>query len=216
MTAVAAARGWESIGWDCDLADPVDVTDETSVEAALSQALRGGVPNAVVCAAGVLVTGNLATTSAEDWARVLGVNLMGVVNTLRSVSAAWTDAGLRGRAVIVSSMAGERGMASGVAYSASKAAVNALVLSTALDWAPAGHRINAVLPGSVDTPMLRRHIAANGGVEAERKLLAVQPLGRLAQPSEIAQVCAFLLAEESSYLTGSLVATDGALALGYG
>lgn len=215
MTAVALGRGWEPIAWDRDLPDAVDVADAHAVESAVARLVaERRVPELVLCGAGVLSAGTLGAVSQEEWARVLGINLMGVINTLRSVSATWT--GVQGRAVVVSSMAGERGMADGVAYCTSKAALNGLVRATALDWARAGHRINAVLPGSVDTPMLRQHIATHGGAAARAELQAKQPLGRFAEPREIAEVCAFLLSDESSYVTGALLATDGALALGYG
>jgi NAD(P)-dependent dehydrogenase (short-subunit alcohol dehydrogenase family) len=214
MVAVALARGWEPITWDRDLPEPVDVADAHAVDAALARVFSAhGVPELVVCAAGVLSTGTITSVDNAEWARVLGINLMGVVNTLRGVSAAWTGPG---RAVVVSSMAGERGMADGIAYCTSKAAINGLVRATALDWARAGHRINAVLPGSVDTPMLRRHIDAHGSATAREHLRAKQPLGRFAEPREVAEVCAFLLSDQSSYVTGALVAVDGALALGYG
>lgn len=213
MVAAARSRGWETVGWDLRGEPRVDVSSRREVEAALEEQAR--LPEAVVCAAGVLVLGDLAGTDDDGWQEVLRVNLMGVVNPLRALSRAWADEGTHGRAVVVSSMAGERGLAGAVAYSASKAALNGLVRSTALDWAPQGHRINAVLPGSVDTPMLRSFVDAADG-EVERKLVAVQPLGRFAEPAEIANVCAFLVSDESSYVTGALVATDGALALGYG
>ena len=215
MVAVALARGWEPIAWDRDLPEPVDVADADAVDAALARIIAArGVPELVMCGAGVLSTGTITAIGNEEWARVLGVNLMGVVNTLRSLSVAWT--GLQGRAVVVSSMAGERGMADGVAYCTSKAAINGLVRATALDWARAGHRINAVLPGSVDTPMLRRHIAAHADSATIEDLQAKQPLGRFAEPREVAEVCAYLLSDQSSYVTGALIAVDGALALGYG
>jgi NAD(P)-dependent dehydrogenase (short-subunit alcohol dehydrogenase family) len=206
------ARGFSSVGWDVSGQDPVDVSDEDQVRIALARIAP--VPEAVVCVAGVLSTGSLTDVDAAEWTRVLSVNVMGAVFVLRELARAWEAAGARGRAVVVSSMAGERGSANSVAYCASKAALNGMVKATALDWAPLGHRINAVLPGSVDTPMLDTFIGHD-----EHRLAALitrQPLGRLARPSEIADLCAFLVSDQSSYLTGALVPIDGALTLGYG
>jgi NAD(P)-dependent dehydrogenase (short-subunit alcohol dehydrogenase family) len=216
MVQVARERGWHPIAWDLTLAEPVDVASEEQVEQALDRACVDGTPELAVCAAGVLVLGNVTATSAAEWRRLLSVNVMGAVHTLAGLARRWERDGVHGRAVVVSSMAGERGMEGGAAYSASKAALNALVRSAALEWAPLGHRINAVLPGSVDTPLLRRFVDANGGEERERELVALQPMRRFAQPDEIARICAFLLSSESSYVTGALIAADGALALGYG
>jgi NAD(P)-dependent dehydrogenase (short-subunit alcohol dehydrogenase family) len=216
MVQVARERGWEAVAWDLTLAEPVDVASEEQVEQALDRACADGTPELVVCAAGVLVLGDFTTTPADEWRRVLSVNVMGTVHTLAGLARRWQRAGVQGRAVVVTSMAGERGMQGGAAYSASKAALNALVRSASLEWAPLGHRINAVLPGSVDTPLLRGFVEANGGAARERELVAMQPMRRFAEPSEIARICAFLLSPESSYVTGALIAADGALALGYG
>jgi 3-oxoacyl-[acyl-carrier protein] reductase len=216
MVRVARACGWDPIAWDLTLNKPVDVASEEQVEHALDRACADGTPELVVCAAGVLALGDVTTTPSDEWRRVFSVNVMGSVHTLAGLARRWERDAVHGRAVVVSSMAGERGMQGGAAYSASKAALNALVRSAAMEWAPLGHRINAVLPGSVDTPLLRRFVDANGGEERERELVALQPMRRFAEPEEIARICAFLLSPESSYVTGALVAADGALALGYG
>jgi NAD(P)-dependent dehydrogenase (short-subunit alcohol dehydrogenase family) len=216
VTEVATARGWTPIAFDLTGQQPVDVGDERAVEQALERAWKDGLVDAVVCAAGILRDGRVEETEMEDWERVFRTNVFGVVHVLRGLGRRWTATGTHGRAVVLSSMAGERGMAASVAYCSTKAALNGLVRAVAIDWAPHGHRINAVLPGSVDTPMLRRYVEANGGAAAQARLDAMQPLGRVAAPREVAELCCYLASDQASYVTGATVAVDGALTLGYG
>jgi NAD(P)-dependent dehydrogenase (short-subunit alcohol dehydrogenase family) len=96
------------------------------------------------------------------------------------------------------------------AYAASKGGVLALTRSLALEGAPHGIRANALLPGAVDTPMLRREadVAADPALQLER-LAAISPLNRLGQPGEIADAALFLASDAASFVTGTALAVDG-------
>jgi NAD(P)-dependent dehydrogenase (short-subunit alcohol dehydrogenase family) len=213
----AVARGWATVPIDRTTKPGVDVAEEGQLLEVLESSRHEGNLDAVVCAAGILREGTIEDTTDSDWGEIIGTNLMGVVHTLRYFGRYWRDSGLAGSAVIVSSMAAERGMKSGVSYAASKAALNGLVRAVALDWAPRGCRVNAVMPGSVDTPMLQQHINEQGlGPRERARLESIQPMGRFAAPSEIAELCCFLVSPEASYVTGAAIPVDGGLALGYG
>jgi NAD(P)-dependent dehydrogenase (short-subunit alcohol dehydrogenase family) len=216
VATLARARGADVVGWDIAATPAVDVTDEHMVRSAMAAACEtGDVPQAAVCAAGVLSAGDLVSVESDEWRHAFEVNVLGVVNVLRVLQETWHDA-LVGSAVVVSSMAGDRGMSGIVAYCATKAAINGLIRAVALDWAPLGHRINGVLPGSVDTPMLNAYIDSHGGPSVRDRVMASQPLGRFATPEEVAEACLFLVSGKSSYITGATIPVDGALTLGYG
>jgi NAD(P)-dependent dehydrogenase (short-subunit alcohol dehydrogenase family) len=209
------AAGWSVLRWDLDTDPAVDVSDPVAVESALARLADEGEIQAVICAAGILRVAPFESSHPDLWDEVLAVNLYGVVNVLRCLCAHWTAHGTSGRAVAISSMATERGMAEGTVYGASKGALNVLVRSLAVEWGPRGWRINAVLPGSVDTKLLRSIFAERDDPEeAFSSFQGEHPFGRVATPTEIAEVCEFLVSDRSSYISGALIPVDGALNLG--
>lgn len=187
------------------LAMEADVTDAQAVEAAVARTVRewGGLHLAVnnagipspYCGVGEL---ELAT-----WSRVLDVNLTGVFLCMRhQIPAMLACEG--GALVNLSSILGVNGMAGRAAYAAAKHGVVGLTKSAALDYADRGLRINAVAPGYVDTPLLQ------GRDESERSAIAAQhPVGRLAQPDEVAETIVFLLSQRASFITGQTYLVDG-------
>jgi NAD(P)-dependent dehydrogenase (short-subunit alcohol dehydrogenase family) len=186
----------------------VDVTSPESVERMVAAAVdRFGRLDVAVNAAGV--SGAFANTADQDvaeWRRVLEVNLTGVFLCLRAELPAILASGDGGVVVNVSSAAGSMGVPGLAHYSASKHGVIGLTRSSALEYARSAVRINAVLPGIVRTPMLQRFAGGDEGVDG---MARGTPVGRAAEPGEIAQAIAWLCSDESSYVTGHTLAVDG-------
>lgn len=184
-----------------------DLADSASAAAAVASAiesLQGSLDGLVSCA-GVFLHKTALETSADDWNAVLDVNLRGAFVAAREAALTMRRSG-RGSIVMVSSQIGEIGHPAAAAYAASKAGINGLVRSMALELAGAGIRVNAVGPGPVETPMTAEAMADPKRADA---LLAQVPLGRLGQPEEIAAVIRFLLSDDASFITGQVVMADG-------
>jgi hypothetical protein len=182
----------------------IDVADPASVEEAVAKATRDGGLDLAVNAAGI--TGALAPCAdhgVADWQRIVGVNLTGTFLCMRAQIAAMLRKG-GGTIVNVSSIMGSHALPGTAAYAASKHGVEGLTKAAALDYAKQGIRINAVAPGYVDTPMIAGRKPA-----VEEKIVAMHPIGRIAEPEEIAKVIAFLLSADASFITGSIHLADG-------
>jgi NAD(P)-dependent dehydrogenase (short-subunit alcohol dehydrogenase family) len=198
----------------------VDVSDEGQMEGAFEAVIaRLGVPTAVFANAGIEINAPAHLLAATAWERLVSINLTGVFLTCRFALAAMLDASVGGAIVCTSSPSAFVGFAGGgnAAYGASKGGVSALVRSLAIDYAPYGIRVNGVVPGATDTPMLFTADGPDrGDHDAQRRLLQEQarvqvPLGRLADPVEIARTVLWLLSGEASYVTGSHLVCDGGL-----
>jgi 3alpha(or 20beta)-hydroxysteroid dehydrogenase len=154
----------------------------------------------------------LAEFPEDEWDHVVGVDLKGVFLGLRHVLPVMI-AQRAGAVVNTGSLASERGVPGGPAYVAAKHGVMGLTRQAASEAARQGVRINAVLPGFIDSPMLRRALkkmSPEGDVEAGvRGVGAIAPLGRCARPEEVGEVVAFLLSDRASYVNGVGVAVDG-------
>ncbi|HLW96300.1 MAG TPA: SDR family oxidoreductase [Solirubrobacteraceae bacterium] len=184
----------------------VDVRDEESVRALIDEAIRIGRVAALVNVAGVGSTTNAPDTPLEVWERVMAVNATGTFLCCKHVIPHMREhAG--GAIVNIASVAGLVGMRNRAAYCASKGAVVALTRALALDHARDGIRINAVCPGTVDTPWVERLIVEAG--ETLDGLAARQPLGRLGSPEEVAGAVAWLLGPDATFATGSALVLDG-------
>lgn len=184
----------------------VDVSDPASVKQAIARATQEGADalDLAVNAAGI--TGKLAPCAEfelGDWQSIIGVNLTGTFLCMRAEIASMLPKGM-GAIVNVSSIMGSHALAGTVAYAASKHGVEGLTKAAAIDYARQGIRINAVAPGYVDTPMIAGRRPA-----VHDKIVAMHPLGRIAQPEELAKVVAFLLSEDASFVTGSVHLADG-------
>lgn len=182
-----------------------DVCDEAAVRGAFrAVAAMEGVLSTVVFSAGVTSDGLLATMSAESWRRVIDTNLTGAFHVSRQSVKAMRKTG--GSIVLVSSTSGISGQPGQGNYSASKGGINALTQSLAKEVAGLGIRVNAVAPGFTDTDMLRRMDA-----KARAEYAALIPLGRVADPREVAFAIEFLAGPQSSYTTGQILAVDGGI-----
>ncbi len=208
--------GFEVIEWDLSNEHPVDVSSTSDVTRA-----AGGLTSpldAIVLAAGVARMSPLIETTDDAWNFQMNVNAFGVFNCLRSL-VPHTARG--GSIAIIDSMGGLRGAPFLSAYCASKFAVTGLIESATPELAVRGIRINGVCPMYVRTPMQQRDLqeeSALRGMTMEQVFAEYEsttPLGRVAEPSEVASVVRFLVTEPSGYMTGTMVPVSGGAHLGF-
>ncbi|EFL03070.1 3-oxoacyl-[acyl-carrier-protein] reductase [Streptomyces sp. SPB78] len=183
----------------------VDVTDATSVEAAVDFAVKtfGGLDLAVNNAG---ISGESAPTgeySVDNWDRVIATNLSGVFYGMRYQIPVMAAAG-KGAIVNTASILGSVGFPNAVAYSSAKHGVVGLTKTAAMEYATQGIRINAVGPGFIETPLLK-----NMDEAAHDGLVSLHPAGRLGTGEEVAEVIAFLLSDRASFVMGSYHLVDG-------
>lgn len=154
--------------------------------------------------AGVSASAKIEDTSDEDFARVLDLNVRGIFHTIKAVVPHMKEQ-KHGVILNTSSFVSFCGQPAGAVYPASKAAVNGLTLSLARELAPYGIRVNAVAPGVTNTDMLA------AVPEATREaLVKTLPLGRMAEPRDVANAFLFLASEMANYITGAVLPVDGA------
>lgn len=203
----AAVAGLIAAGGDA-ISVQVDVVDERQVEDAFAATLdRFGRVDSCFANAGVGAgTVRFEEMSIEEWRRVLDVNLDGVFLTFRAAVRHMVDRGGGGSLVVTSSIASEMGMPRGEHYSASKAAVAALVRAIAVERGRHGIRANAVLPGWVETDM------TDGLFDIERfaeTQLPRIPLRRWGKPEDFGGIAVYLASDASRWHTGSTIIIDG-------
>lgn len=189
-----------------------DVTDEVSVRRSVTEVLRRhGTIDVCVLSAGVDHTGSLVETPHEVWDRLLAVNVTGCYHILRQVIPGM-QARRWGRIIIVSSNYGVVGGRNHAAYAATKGATVQLARSLALDLAPDGIRVNCVAPGTIETPMVTEPMKTMSAAEVEAtnaRRRTQHPLGRIGRPEEVAAAVVWLAGDESSFVTGAVIAVDG-------
>jgi NAD(P)-dependent dehydrogenase (short-subunit alcohol dehydrogenase family) len=189
------------------------VTDDATVRAAVAAALDslGGL-DILVNNAGVGAQGTVEAATDDDWHRVLDVNVVGMARVSR---AAWPALRASGHGAIVNtcSIAATAGLPERAVYSASKGAVAALTRAMAADGMPDGIRVNAVNPGTADTPWVGRLLDSAPSPAAERAALeARQPHGRLVTADEVAHAVLYLASPRAGSTTGTEIAVDGGMA----
>ncbi|MFI1166979.1 SDR family NAD(P)-dependent oxidoreductase [Streptomyces sp. NPDC020801] len=190
-------------------ARPVDVTDEEQVAGLVGTVLdRYGALHVACNNAGVPGSGRrLHEFGAEDWRRITDTNLQGVWLSMRHQIPVMLEQGC-GAVVNVASVAGVVGYLNAAPYTAAKHGVVGLTRTAAIDYGPAGIRVNAVCPGPVLTPMLEQ-ARRNRGPSADEFYLRNIPLGRLGRPQEVASAVLWLSSDEASFVTGQALAVDG-------
>jgi NAD(P)-dependent dehydrogenase (short-subunit alcohol dehydrogenase family) len=149
--------------------------------------------------------------SAEDWANLLRINLIGAFLAIKYGSKAMLDQGTAGAIVCTASVAGLRAGAGGAAYSASKAGVINLVQNSAQQLSGSGIRVNAVCPGLIETGMTQSVYDNARAKGREGQIGQLNPLRRGGEPEEIAAAVAFLASDAASYINGQALAVDGGL-----
>jgi len=188
-----------------------DVASAESVAGAFRDiGRRFGRLNGLVCSAGLLRIGALDAMAVEDFDALFAVNVRGLWLSAREAMPLLKAAGAAGepaRAVFLASISGLRHKIDSGAYAATKAAVIALTKVMAVECAPYKVLINAVAPATVDTPMVRPHL--NPGGNTRYRTSGTSPLGRIAQPEDIAAVIAFLLGPDAGYINGAVIPVDG-------
>jgi NAD(P)-dependent dehydrogenase (short-subunit alcohol dehydrogenase family) len=189
-----------------------DVADDASVRAAVDSVCeRHDRLDVVVANAGIGSQGTVADNSDDEWRRVLDVNVIGVVRTVRAALPALRRSPAAA-VVVTCSVAAWAGLPRRAVYSASKGALYALTLAMAADHVADGIRVNAVAPGTADTPWVGRLLAAAPDPAAERAALeARQPIGRLVTADEVARAVAYLASPWSASTTGTVLAVDGGM-----
>lgn len=190
----------------------VNVADAEAVEAAIQKAAAVfGKINGLVVSAGIQRYGTATTTSDAQWEEVLSVNLKGAWNASRSVIP-FLQKEKGGAIVNISSVQGLASQPNVLAYTVSKHGLLGLTRSIAMDFATENIRANCVCPGTVDTPMLKWAASLDPNPQSVYDACnAMHPLGRIADPREIAEVAAFLAHESSSFVTGAIWTVDGGL-----
>lgn len=190
----------------------VDVADfeQMQLAAEATYAAFGSI-DALVVSAGVQRYGTATSTGEDQWNEVLDVNLKGAWNAARATIPFLESAG-GGTIVNVSSVQALASQQNVLAYTVSKHGLIGLTRSIAMDFAKKGIRANAVCPGTVDTPMLQWAASLDPNPQSVYDACnAMHPLGRIAQPREIAEVVAFLAHGSSSFVTGAVWTVDGGL-----
>ena len=191
-----------------------DVSRKVEVDAALAATLAGlGPVDALVNNAGIFRAAEFLEIAESDWDAVIDVNLKGAFLVGQAVAREMAKSG-GGAIVNMSSVNGVLAIPNIASYNASKGGIDQLTRVMALALAGHGVRVNAVAPGTIATELAKN--AVLGSDAARQRVMSRTPLGRLGEPVEIAEACAFLLSSASSYITGSIVYVDGGrLALNY-
>jgi NAD(P)-dependent dehydrogenase (short-subunit alcohol dehydrogenase family) len=185
-----------------------DVTDRAAIDAALDEIhTELGPVTVLVNAAGLDRFKKFIDLSFAEWQKVVDVNLNGVFHCVQAVLPDMIEAGW-GRIVNISSSSTHSGQPYMSPYVAAKSAVNGLTKSLALEYGPDGITVNAVPPGFIDTPMLRK-AEQRGFLGDTQKQINETPVRRMGRPEDIAAACAFLISEEASYITGQILGVNG-------
>jgi meso-butanediol dehydrogenase/(S,S)-butanediol dehydrogenase/diacetyl reductase len=189
-----------------------DVADEQAMRETVAETVaEHGRLDVMHANAAIEMMRKVADLTAAEWRRALDVNATGVFLACRYALIQMTTQ-RAGSIVITASPHALATVPDAAAYAASKGAVLALTRALALEGAPFGIRVNALLPGPIDTPMLRREsLLADDPEEQVRRFGASAPLNRLGTPDEVAAVAVFLASDVASYVTGAAVAVDGGL-----
>ncbi|XP_047525678.1 estradiol 17-beta-dehydrogenase 8 isoform X2 [Pieris napi] len=203
-THTALASGSNAAGDHC--AVELDVTNTKSIQNLIQLLSKQytEVPRIVVNSAGITRDNWLLKLSEEDYDSVVNVNLKGTFLIMQNFAKQMTETSVSGSIINISSIVGKYGNIGQTNYSASKAGVVAMTQTAAKELGKFNIRVNVILPGFIDTPMVK---TVPDKVKAG--LLKMVPLGRLGTPSEVAELITFLGSEKSSFITGASIDVTG-------
>jgi NAD(P)-dependent dehydrogenase (short-subunit alcohol dehydrogenase family) len=183
-----------------------DVSDSAQVARMVEAVLQAyGRIDVLFNGAGVLYYGTVLETDEQAWNRVLSINLTGTYLCCRAVLPHMIRQGGGSIINVASTVGAHDACANAVAYVTSKGGVTLFTKAMAIDHAKQGVRVNALVPGATDTPMIRKALSA----EALDALAASHPIGRLGRPEELAKAVLFLASDEASFVTGTAMYVDG-------
>jgi 2-keto-3-deoxy-L-fuconate dehydrogenase len=211
-TVAVLDRSFSEVREAANLEVPCDVADSSSVTAAIATVAGslGGI-DVLINNAGIGAVGDVTANDDDEWLRVLNVNVVGIARVTR---AALPHLRRSAHAAIVNtcSVVADLGLPQRALYSASKGAVRSLTLAMAVDHLGEGIRVNAVTPGTADTPWVQRLLdQAPDAARAATALRARQPMGRLVTADEIAHAIAYLASPLTASTTGTILAVDGGM-----
>ncbi len=213
-SATVAAEQALQKGSQLAIAIECDVTSEDQVAKAFARAGRElGAPYGLFANAGIDTGGSIHELPLATWRLVMDTNLTGVFLSCKYALQGMLAAGVQGSIVCTSSPTGFVALAAGGAgaYSATKAGISALVRCMAVDYARYGIRVNAVVPGATETPLMWNNVSPDDIPRMRNQVSSEIPLGRLAEPEDPARAVAWLLSDEASYVTGSHLVCDGGI-----
>ncbi len=187
----------------------VDVTDRAGIDASVDEVRdQLGRPTILVNSAGLDGFGSFLSITAEQWGRILAVNLTGTFDCCQAVVPDMVEEGW-GRIVNISSSSAQGGQQYMTHYVASKAGVIGFTKALALELGPKGITVNTIPPGFIDTPMLRKNEEKGRLGPGVEDAIARTPVRRIGQATDIAAACAFLVSDEASYVTGQVIGVNG-------
>jgi 2-keto-3-deoxy-L-fuconate dehydrogenase len=205
VTSEISQLGGTARAFQCDVSKP------SQVNSVFQQIVDAGRIHILVNNAGISHVGNLESTSESDFDRVFAVNVKGYYNCMLAIVDPMKNGG-GGTILNLASIAAWAGLADRFAYSMSKGAVVAMTYSVARDYLPHKIRCNCISPARVHTPFVDGYLRKNyPGRESEmfQKLSATQPIGRMAEPEEVASLALFLCSDEAAFITGVDYPIDG-------
>jgi 2-keto-3-deoxy-L-fuconate dehydrogenase len=185
----------------------LDVTNASDIEAF---AAKHDAPDILFNCSGFVHAGSIMEVNDKDWDFAFELNVRAHYRMMRAFTPRWLE---KGKASIInmSSIAGsQKGVPNRFLYGTTKAAVIGMTKAMAAEYLTKGIRVNAICPGTVDTPSLHDRMRATGDYEAAHKaFITRQPMGRLGSPEEIAALVVYLASDESAFITGQAVNIDG-------
>jgi NAD(P)-dependent dehydrogenase (short-subunit alcohol dehydrogenase family) len=207
-TEVAAAIGGDAVFVHADVRSTSDLEGQVSTAIDRYGRLDGIVNNAALA-----IPGSAGEMSEDDWRTVIDVNLNGVWRGMRAAIPVMLEQG-GGSIVNMSSVQALVGFVGWAGYAASKGGINSLTQQAAVEYAPQGIRVNAIVPGTILTEMNEKIMQESGDPQRQMdEWVAMHPMRRVGTPAEVGDAVVYLISDESSFVTGTLLRVDGGMVI---